>query len=205
MGEESSEGIVYILTNPAMPGLVKIGKTSRDSVKERLKELYSSTGVPVPFECEYAARVEDASAVEQILHETFGPYRINPKREFFDISSEEARDVLQPLGTEDVTPEIQSKANGVDVESRPGAERLRSRRPNLDFHKMEIPPGAELKFTRADESVEVICNKRVRYQGETYSLSQITRKLLGTQKKVHPAPYWTYKGKSLREIYDETY
>lgn len=204
MGEESSEGIVYILTNPAMPGLVKIGKTSRDSVEIRLVELYS-TGVPVPFECEYAARVEDANAVEQILHEAFGPYRINPKREFFDISSEEARDVLQPLGTEDVTPEIQSEANSIDVESRPGVERLRSRRPNLDFHEMEIHPGAELKFTRADESVEVIDNKRVRYQGETYLLSKITRELLGTQNKVHPTRYWTYKGKSLREIYDETY
>ena len=51
MATESIEtGIVYVLTNPAMPGLVKIGKTSRSSVKGRLRELYS-TGVPVPFEC----------------------------------------------------------------------------------------------------------------------------------------------------------
>ena len=43
-----SEGTVYVLTNPAMPGMVKIGKTTRD-VTHRLKDLYS-TGVPLPFE-----------------------------------------------------------------------------------------------------------------------------------------------------------
>ena len=50
-----SEGIIYVLTNPSMPGLVKIGKTARGDVNARLSELYS-TGVPVPFECEFAGR-----------------------------------------------------------------------------------------------------------------------------------------------------
>ena len=48
------EGSVYVLTNPAMPNMVKIGKTTRD-VELRLADLYS-TGVPLPFECEYALR-----------------------------------------------------------------------------------------------------------------------------------------------------
>ncbi|MFN3446329.1 MAG: GIY-YIG nuclease family protein, partial [Bacteroidia bacterium] len=41
------QGLIYILTNPAMPGLVKIGKTNRADVKQRMFELYS-TGGPVP-------------------------------------------------------------------------------------------------------------------------------------------------------------
>lgn len=49
-----------------MPGIVKIGKTSRESVDRRLNELYS-TGVPVPFECTFAGRVEDESRVEKAL------------------------------------------------------------------------------------------------------------------------------------------
>jgi hypothetical protein len=40
--------IVYILTNEAMPGLVKIGRTSVD-LAGRIKALYQ-TGVPLPFE-----------------------------------------------------------------------------------------------------------------------------------------------------------
>lgn len=86
---EAELGIVYILTNPAMPGLVKIGKTSRQDVETRLGELYS-TGVPLAFECAYAGRVEDETKVERAFHQAFGPYRINSKREFFQIEPPEA-------------------------------------------------------------------------------------------------------------------
>ncbi|MDB2668780.1 GIY-YIG nuclease family protein [Alphaproteobacteria bacterium] len=39
---------VYILTNPTIPDLVKIGRTT--NLEERLRSLSSHTGVPVPFE-----------------------------------------------------------------------------------------------------------------------------------------------------------
>ena len=48
MSDDNSYGVVYVLTNPAMPGIVKIGKTSRSDIHARLNELYS-TGVPLPF------------------------------------------------------------------------------------------------------------------------------------------------------------
>ena len=206
MSEESSEGIVYILTNPAMPGLVKIGKTSRDSMEKRLVELYS-TGVPVPFECEYAARVKDASYAEQAFHAAFEPNRINPKREFFELDPEQAIAVLKLIAIEDVTPEIKKEAGSVDAESQTGAQRLKSRRPNLDFHEMGIPPGTELKFTLDDESVEVVDNRRIKYHGEDFSLTAITRRLeknLGASRR-NPTRRWTHNGRSLKEIYDETY
>ncbi len=110
--EKNQGGIVYILTNPAMPGLVKIGKTSLDSVQQRLSQLYS-TGVPVPFECAYAARVSYETDVEQILHKEFEPHRINPKREFFRIEPEQAKAILELSALEDVTPSVQE---AVDVE-----------------------------------------------------------------------------------------
>ncbi len=42
--------IIYALDNPTMPGLVKIGKTTRENVQSRMKELYT-TGIAEPFEC----------------------------------------------------------------------------------------------------------------------------------------------------------
>ena len=43
--KHNNSGIVYVLTNPAMPGLVKIGMTTRDNLDARMKELYG-TGSP---------------------------------------------------------------------------------------------------------------------------------------------------------------
>ena len=59
------EGVIYILSNPAMPGLVKIGKTT--NLDDNMSSLYS-TGVPVPFHCVYAKRVQNYSEVEKKLH-----------------------------------------------------------------------------------------------------------------------------------------
>jgi hypothetical protein len=51
---QSGQGFVYVLTNEAMPGFIKIGKTY-SSVKQRILELSRSSAVPLPFECYYAA------------------------------------------------------------------------------------------------------------------------------------------------------
>ena len=53
--------IVYALTNPAMPGIVKIGMTDKNDVKERMRDLYT-TGVPLPFECVIARQMRDWEA-----------------------------------------------------------------------------------------------------------------------------------------------
>jgi hypothetical protein len=84
MNGDNANGIVYVLTNPAMPGLTKIGMTTQEEITSRLNQLYT-TGVPVPFECVYACQVKDCDRVEAAFHLGFGNVRINPKREFFKI------------------------------------------------------------------------------------------------------------------------
>lgn len=205
MENNKYSGIVYVLTNPAMPGLVKIGKTVRDSVDARLSELYSC-GVPVPFECAYAARVADETRVEKAFHLAFGPYRINPKREFFQIEPEQAIVLLQMMAVEDVTPQLRLQADAVDVESKEAVRKLKAKRPNLNFLEMEIPRGAILQFVHDEsETVVVESERKVLFRGELSSLTAATRALLNGSYNVAPGSYWLYQGRLLRDIYDDTY
>lgn len=89
MNGRDAGGYVYVLTNPAMPGLVKIGRTRRDPVT-RLAEINSATGVPVPFELVGAVKSKDAVALEREIHSRLAPSRVNRKREFFRCSPRKA-------------------------------------------------------------------------------------------------------------------
>jgi hypothetical protein len=206
-------GIVYVLSNPAMPGLLKIGHTTQEDINIRLGQLYS-TGVPVPFQLEFACRVENPEEVEEALHEAFAPNRINPKREFFRLNPSQPLAILRLLDkqsegrVEDVTEEVarQSSAD-VDAASLQARDELAQRRPNLNFEEMGIPVGARLYAIKSGEFVTVTGPKKVRFDNEQedMSLTQATRRILGTEYSVAPIPHWTYEGRSLREIYNETY
>lgn len=74
-------GYVYVLTNPAMPGMVKIGKTENE-VSARIGQLYS-TGVPLPFDIAFVFQTDKMDEVEKSLHIAFKSNRVNSKREFF--------------------------------------------------------------------------------------------------------------------------
>jgi len=76
------------MLNPAMPGVVKIGRT-RDQTKARARQLYS-TGVPREFVVLWQEFVHDSDEVEGELHDRFKALRINPRREFFEIEPQEA-------------------------------------------------------------------------------------------------------------------
>ena len=81
-------GIVYILSNIGMPDIYKIGFTEKNDVKERVKELSSSTSVPYPFGIYYACKVQNAQKVEDTIHKLFNSSRVNPRREFFNVDPE---------------------------------------------------------------------------------------------------------------------
>ena len=82
-------GLVYVLSNPAMPGIVKIGFTLRDVV-DRAQELSIATGVPVPFEIEYYCLSDNVEAVEREIHARLTSKRVSDAREFFRMSISEA-------------------------------------------------------------------------------------------------------------------
>jgi len=84
------KGYVYVLSNPSMPGLVKIGR-SKVGGNSRGKQMYKGdTGVPTPFELEFECLFDDCIEAEAMLHEELGHLRVNPQREFFRIDEDEA-------------------------------------------------------------------------------------------------------------------
>ncbi len=198
--------IVYVLTNPAMPGLVKIGRTDNGDVAIRVAQLYTS-GVPFPFTVEFACRVPNPDEVEAALHHAFGPNRVNPKREFFQINPSQAIAILKLLHVEEATQESNQPPASIEKSEIEAAEKFRSRRPNLNFEEMNIPLGATLVFAKSGATATVTGPKKVRLQpdSEDISLTAATRQLLGLEYSVAPSAYWTYQGKLLSEIYEETY
>lgn len=196
--------IVYVLTNPAMPGLVKIGFSTNEDANVRIAQLYTS-GVPVPFRLEFACRVRNAKEVERALHVAFGPQRFNPRREFFSIAPEQAIAILKLLHTEDATAEVQSQPSGLDAQDFEAGEQLRKRRPNLNFFEMKIPEGSELVSLTDGAIATVIGPRKVRFRGDETSLTAATKLVLEVEYAVNPGPYWTYNGRTISEIYNETY
>ncbi|MFR9525811.1 MAG: GIY-YIG nuclease family protein [Rikenellaceae bacterium] len=205
----NNNGIVYVLTNSAMPGLVKIGMTTRNDIDQRMRELYS-TGVPVPFECVYACEVPtcDCAKIESALHKAFDPHRVNKNREFFAIDTKQVIPILQVLDRKDITAEVSTEiGEKLTIEDKIASEKIKiTKRPPFNFREMNIPIGSTLTFAN-DSSVQVtvIADRRVSYNGEDMALTAITTQLLGASKNVAPTRYWEFDGRNLRDIYDETY
>ncbi len=191
--------IVYVLTNEAMPGIVKIGLTT-DSVESRLASLNSHSGVPLPFECYFAAEVDSCARIERILHQLFSEHLINPRREFFRVDPEKVVLAISIGAYKDVTP------GGVIAEpqDQEALEKEKARRPRIRLDALGIPVGAVLTLSR-DESItaSVVPDNKVLYNGQVCSLSAAALHALRGLGYNTPAAsgsgYWQFEGELLDE------
>jgi hypothetical protein len=97
---------VYVLVNKSMPGICKIGMTTT-TVGQRVKEINYATGVITPWFPVFKYKCINSRVLETEVHqylENLG-YRVNPKREGFEIPSNIAIEVIKELGDKlTVTP-----------------------------------------------------------------------------------------------------
>lgn len=191
--------VVYVLTNEAMPGLVKIGKTS-GSIEKRMRELYK-TGVPIPFSCFYAVKVENSDFVESKIHEAFDDVRLNESREFFTIAPEKVKAALEITGGLEVTPMqevVETETDLVAIEKQRNKNRF-------NFSKIGIESGTVLQFKKKpSETCEVLDDDQVRFRGEITSLSKsaltLIQELGYNWDKIAGPQFWCFKGKTLYEL-----
>lgn len=201
-------GIVYLLTNPVMPGLVKIGMTGQEDIDKRMKELYT-TGVPVPFECQYACRVEktECAKIEKALHMAFAPQRVNANREFFKINIEQAKAILELFHHEDVTESISEEIeNDLTEDDKQATIKAKTHRPPLNFYEMGMKKGDILKWKDNPEiTISVYSERTVLFEDKEMAISAVTRDLKNSKYYVAPGNFWMVDGRLLNDIYDETY
>ena len=70
---------------------------------------------------------------------------------------------------------------------------------------MGLDIGAEIQFIPFEEACFIESESKVRYKNQVMSLTALTKQLLESDRPVRPARHWTYKGRKLSSIYDETY
>ena len=100
----AKSGFVYAIANDAMPGLVKIGATTRDPM-ERLHEARACTWAPPSFRLLAEAATGDAFGTERAIHALLAPRRADARREFFVMTHDEARTLLSFVaGIENQSP-----------------------------------------------------------------------------------------------------
>lgn len=191
--------IVYLLTNPTIPDLVKIGRTT--DLEARLRQLSTHSGVPVPFECFFACEVQDSVKVERALHDAFGDHRINPKREFFRLNPDRAVAILELVALKDAAPSIEIVEDQAELDA---LHREQSRRENFRFSMVDVPIGSVLKFSKDENFIaHVIDDKRIEFEGAITSTSAAAAALLhrrGWTLKAAQGPlYWMFDGETLAE------
>lgn len=93
----SGSGYMVCLSNPIMPGMLLI-LHSLKSPTEKAAELFSA-GVPVPFQIEFAKKVNQPHEKEKAIQKLLDRYgeRINPSRNFFRVEKDKVNDFFELL------------------------------------------------------------------------------------------------------------
>lgn len=204
-------GYVYILTNPSFrEDWVKIGKSSRP-VDVRSKEL-DNTAVPLPFEIFATMKTVKYNEAEKLVHryiERFTNLRIRNNREFFNVKPEEALEIFKEVAMLLDDAEICEVHKGglKSLEVFPTKRKKgHTHRPAMNFYQMGMQKGDIIKWKDNPSIIaSIYTDRKVLFDGKVIALSALTRDLRNANYYVVAGAYWTFNGRLLTEIYEETY
>ena len=210
-------GVIYIMTNPAIPGYVKFGYTK--DVEGRRKEL-SNSSVPYSFRL-YATYDVECSLCDKDLYDLIDT--LNPElrateeddrgrmraKEFYAISAEDAYKILESIAKMHGFAETRLKKYEItasEMRDEEIAKEVVRRRVNENFRfsLCEIQPGQQIAFRGKEgnpnngKQFTVDDEKHVLYNGERWSLSALGRELGGIYE--WGAGNFEYNGENLNNI-----
>lgn len=192
-------GYIYIMTNPCLQNMVKIGYAT--DVEQRRKQL-STTALPYDYEV-YATYETTGKLEDKKLHkliDSLNPdLRVTKTREFFIMSPEEAYELLEAIAMISGSQDKLKRTKKVNQSSS-----QKTKNPPINFSKCGIPVGAELVYIH-DDNVKAIVesDRKVIYNNEITSLSAIVANIKGVKSIQGPA-FFTYNGKVITEIAEAT-
>ena len=191
-------GYIYIMTNPCLKNMVKIGYAT--DVEERRRQL-NTTALPTDYEI-YATYKTPGKLEDKKLHkliDNLNPdLRVSKNREFFVMTPQDAYDLLETIAL------ISGTNERLKINKNINEKENKTKKPQINFVKCNIPIGAELTFVE-DEKIKVIVEseKKVINEDEITSLSAVAAKLKNV-KSIQGSAYFLYNGKLITEIAEET-
>lgn len=160
------KGWVYVITNQAMPGLVKVGYSTKDP-ELRAGEL-NHTGSPHPYLVEYELLIDEPYQVEQRTHSLLSSKR--EAKEWFRCSPEEAVAAIKQIA-----------GNGAITENYKRAERATAEA----LHQQKLQEReARLKHQQAEQEIEN------RLLAEESVIRQKYQQQF--EEQFPPRPFWNY-------------
>lgn len=216
---DTSKGYIYILTNPSFPDYVKIGYA--DNVEARLKQLNSTECTPFAFRV-YATYEVPARLADKGVHSIID--NLNPVlrssemcngrlrvREFYAMTPEDAYKIFEAMANiHDCSDRLRlipasSEEKKDEEEAIKIEEETQERKARFSFELINIEPGEEIEFwyTYKNPSgimCKVLDDRHVEYDGKSWSLSGLARKLTNAKNCVPGPHYFKYKGEWLNDI-----
>ena len=187
-------GSIYILKNPSFPDYIKIGYA--DDVYNRLKTLNDKSAVPFAFRL-YAYYKINHRLEDKTVHEIID--KLNPslrakdnidgkerKREFFEMSAEDAYDILHCIakinGLEDNLVLVEPTTQEMEDEDDAVTRRKVTSLPKMDWliEQGIINIGDKVFLINHPEEVATLIDPRtVDYKGKIMSINQYGCELTG--------------------------
>ena len=121
-GSVAIRGWVYVISNHAMPGLVKVGFTLKDPAL-RAREP-GHTGMPSPYQVVYEILLDEPRSVEQRAHRQLA--KLSAGKEWFKCSAETAISAIRSSYSGPVHAENFLRLSRQQVERKISVERLRA-------------------------------------------------------------------------------
>ncbi len=160
------KGWVYVITNKAMPGLVKVGYSTKDP-DLRAEEL-NHTGSPHPYLVEYELLIEEPYQVEQKTHKLLSAKR--EAKEWFRCTPEEAVAAIKQIAGDRTITETYKRAERAKTEAL--------------YQQELLEREALLKQQQAEQETEN------RLSSEESAIRQKYQQQF--EVKFPPRPFWVY-------------